>query len=157
MSSQVWCSWRVAAQQTWRLATHMWHLHELPWHRIGVVSCVIDLTCMAATGARSWQCYGCRFVVGMACHGAATLPPGMPPCHLLAVDPTKTGTTPTDVLLYCYYGALLEIGRQVTGSAQSEHVGQFHRVACLQCLTSARRLCMYILGHSTCICWPCLA
>lgn len=30
----------------------------------------------------------------------------------LAVDPTKTATTPTDVLLYCYYGALLEIGRQ---------------------------------------------
>lgn len=27
------------------------------------------------------------------------------------VDPSKTATTPTDVLLYCYYGALLEIGR----------------------------------------------
>lgn len=29
-----------------------------------------------------------------------------------SVDPSKTATTPTDVLLYCYYGALLEIGRR---------------------------------------------
>jgi hypothetical protein len=27
------------------------------------------------------------------------------------VDPRRTAVTPTDVLLYCYYGALLEIGR----------------------------------------------
>ena len=27
------------------------------------------------------------------------------------VDPAKTAVTPTDVLLYCYYGGLLEIGR----------------------------------------------
>ncbi|PSC73531.1 COP9 signalosome complex subunit 3 [Micractinium conductrix] len=28
------------------------------------------------------------------------------------VDPAKTAVTPTDVLLYCYYGGLLEIGRR---------------------------------------------
>ena len=28
-----------------------------------------------------------------------------------SVDPSKTACTPTDVLLYCYYGGLLEIGR----------------------------------------------
>jgi COP9 signalosome complex subunit 3 len=31
---------------------------------------------------------------------------------VFTVDPTKTATSPTDVLLYCYYGALLEIGRR---------------------------------------------
>ena len=30
---------------------------------------------------------------------------------LAAVDPAKTACTPTDVLLYCYYGAMLEVGR----------------------------------------------
>lgn len=31
---------------------------------------------------------------------------------IYSVDPSKTACTPTDVLLYCYYGGLLEIGRR---------------------------------------------
>lgn len=34
---------------------------------------------------------------------------------VFTVDPRLTATTPTDVLLYCYYGALLEIGRWALG------------------------------------------
>lgn len=43
-------------------------------------------------------------------HPVPSAPSLLPP----AVDPAKTCTTPTDVLLYCFYGALLEIGRRAS-------------------------------------------
>ncbi|KAL4423543.1 hypothetical protein ABPG77_006566 [Micractinium sp. CCAP 211/92] len=43
------------------------------------------------------------------CYGAAAT---LVEADIFTVDPTLTACTPTDVLLYCYYGALIEIGRR---------------------------------------------
>lgn len=46
------------------------------------------------------------------CYGAAAT---LVEADIFTVDPTLTACTPTDVLLYCYYGALIEIGRWGAG------------------------------------------
>ncbi|KAL4424036.1 hypothetical protein ABPG75_001337 [Micractinium tetrahymenae] len=43
------------------------------------------------------------------CYGAAA---SVVEADIFLVDPARTACTPTDVLLYCYYGGLIEIGRR---------------------------------------------
>jgi COP9 signalosome complex subunit 3 len=59
----------------------------------------------------------------------------------LTVDPTKTGVAATDVLLYCYYGGMLEIGHRrysramelfLTALTAPTHVMNAITVACLK-------------------------